>query len=115
MALDPQITFRHMPSSPAVETAIRDKVAKLEQLSSQITRCEVVVEEPHRSHRKGDLFHVRIHMFLPGGEIVVVRDPKDAVEHEDPYVALRDAFAAARRQLETHLRRRRYDARHAAE
>ena len=115
MAIEPQITFRHMPSSPAVETAIREKVAKLEKLAPQITRCEVLVEEPHRSHRKGDLFHVRVHMFLPGGEVVVVRDPKDPSEHEDVYVALRDAFDAARRQLETHLRRRRHDGRHAAE
>jgi cold shock CspA family protein len=37
---------------------------------------------------------------VPGSEIVVNRD-----QHEDVYVALRDAFDAARRQLEDYGRR----------
>jgi ribosome-associated translation inhibitor RaiA len=43
---------------------------------------------------------VRIDLKVPGKEIVVNRD-----HDEDIYVALRDAFDVARRQLEDHARR----------
>lgn len=111
MALEPRITFRHTNPSAAMEELIRDKTAKLFKLHDKISSCEVVIEEPHRSHKNGDLFHVRIHMVVPGGEIVVVRDPTEAAEHEDPKIAIRDAFEAARKQLLTHVRRRRVEPR----
>ena len=42
---------------------------------------------------------------MPGTELVVNRHPKDKHAHEDVYVAVRDAFDAARRQLEDYVRR----------
>jgi cold shock CspA family protein len=63
-----------------------------------------VVERPHRQHHKGTLFHVRIDLRVPGRELVVNRDPTEHHAHEDVYVAIRDAFDAARRQLEDHAR-----------
>ena len=54
-----------------------------------------------RQQNKGEAgFNVRVDIGVPGSEIVVNRD-----QHEDVYVALRDAFDAARRQLEDHGRR----------
>jgi cold shock CspA family protein len=38
---------------------------------------------------------------------VVRRDPPERHAHEDPYVAVRDAFDAARRQVEDYVRKRR--------
>jgi len=38
---------------------------------------------------------------------VVARDPKDNHEHEDVYIAIRDAFEAVRRQLKKKLRQKR--------
>jgi hypothetical protein len=46
------------------------------------------------------VFHVSLHLHLPGREIVVSRDPERNHAHEDIYVALRDACDAARSQLE---------------
>jgi hypothetical protein len=48
---------------------------------------------------------VRVTVAVPGPDIVVSCDhaPDDA--HEDAYVAVRDAFRAARRQLVAHVRR----------
>jgi ribosome-associated translation inhibitor RaiA len=66
--------------------------------------CHVSVEQPHRHKHQGRLFNVRITLHVPGGEFVVNRD-----HHEDVYVALQDAFAAARRQLEDNVRRLRGD------
>jgi len=45
---------------------------------------------PHQHKNQGKLFNVRIDIGVPGSEIVVNRD-----QHEDVYVALRDAFDAA--------------------
>ena len=102
-----EITFRGMDPSPALETAVRERAGLLEQFCSEIIGCSVVVEAPHRHHHKGNLFHLRIDVTVPDKEIVVKRSPDEHQAHEDPYVALRDAFDAVRRQLEDYVRKRR--------
>ncbi len=94
-----QITFRNMDPSPALSDRIRERAEGLGELTDRVTSCRVVVEAPHRHKRQGGLFHVRIDLRLPGESIVVSADPSAAHEHEDAYVAVRDAFDAARRQL----------------
>lgn len=94
-----QITFRDMPHSDALETHIRDKAQKLEQLFGDIISCRIVVEQPAKHHQQGKEFNVRIDLGVPGSEIVV-----DKQANEDVYIALRDAFAAAKRQLEDYAR-----------
>jgi len=107
MQLPLQITFRQMDPSPALEQRIRELAARLEKFSSRITRCQVVVEPtPHHQHQ-GRLHDIRIDITLPGGEIAIHRAHPADQAHEDPYVALRDAFRAARRKLEDYERRRR--------
>lgn len=95
-----QITVRGMPSSEALESHIRDKVHKLESFCEHVVSCHVVVEVPHKHKQQGKQFNVRIDLGVPGSEIVVNRD-----HHEDPYVALRDAINAAKRQLEDYAHR----------
>jgi hypothetical protein len=50
---------------------------------------------------------VRIEISVPGEHLVVGRSPDAHIAHEDPYVAARDAFRAAHRQLEDYVSRRR--------
>jgi ribosomal subunit interface protein len=102
-----KITFRDMPSSPAIETLIREKAAKLEEFCEDITRCHVTIEQPHRQHHKGNHFRVRVDITVPGEEVVVGRDPADNGAHEDAYVVIRDTFEAAGRQLREYAQRRR--------
>jgi len=102
-----EITFRHMNPSPALENEIRERAKRLEHYCPDMIGCKVVVEAPHRHHQQGNLFHFRIDTTVPGKEIVVQRSPDDQHAHEDPYVALRDAFDAMRRQLEDYSRKRR--------
>jgi len=104
MQTDLQITVRDMEHSPALEERIRDKVKKLEQVYPRIMGCRVVLEAPHRHKQQGKQFIVRVDVTVPGKEIVVNHD-----HHEDAYVALRDAFNAARRQLEEYARIQRGD------
>jgi cold shock CspA family protein len=63
-----------------------------------------LVESPHRRHHQGRLYHVRVELAVPGRSIVVNREPHEHHEHEDVYVAVRNAFDAVRRQLEDHVR-----------
>lgn len=95
-----RITIRDIPASEALEAHIRDKVGKLESFFDHIISCHVVVEMPHKHQHQGKEFTVRINIGVPGSEIIVNRD-----HHEDPYVALRDAFDAAKRQLEDYAHR----------
>lgn len=107
MQIPLQITFRNMDPSPAVEAKVRERAVLLERFHERITSCRVVVECQHHHHRQGNLYHVNIDLTVPGAEIVAGRAAPQHQAHEDVYVALRDAFDAARRQLENRARRQR--------
>jgi len=126
-----QVKFRNMPRSKAIEDNIREKASKLESFYDRIVSCRVIVGAPHRHHRKGKAYEVRIDLAVPGGELVINRWPKrlkaaksslteqpetELVErhqrskqrsHADMYVAIRDAFNAAGRKLQDYTRRQR--------
>lgn len=109
MKLPLQIAFRNLEPSLPVEQNIRERAEKLDQFYDQIMSCRVMVEAQHKHHHQGNTYHVRIDMTVPGDELVVSRDPGKDHAHEDVYVAIRDAFDAARRQLEDFNRRQRQD------
>jgi len=104
MPIPLNISFHGMDSSSALENHIREKVETLEQLHPNLTRCSVTIEKPHHHKQQGNAFNVRIDLYVPGDEIVVNRDA-----HEDAYVALRDAFEAAKRQVVRHAQKKRGD------
>lgn len=99
MQIPLQITVRDMEPSDALEARIRSKAQKLEEFFAHIVSCHVVVEMPHRHHQQGKQFNVRIDIGVPGNTIVLNRH-----QSEDVYVALRDAFDAAKRQLQEYSR-----------
>ena len=109
MQLPLQITFRNLDTSEAVETRIRERAAELDQVYDRITGCRVTVETATRKRQKKRLYSVRVDLTVPDHEIVANRSPANDHSHEDIYIAVRDAFAAARRRLEEHVRRRRGD------
>ena len=95
-----EVAFRGIPVDPAIESFVRRKVAGFDHVARRVTSCRVVLEQSHRRHRTGNLYRVRVDVTLPGREIVVERDPQDDHAHESLQVAITDAFAAARRQVE---------------
>lgn len=106
MKLPLQLTFRNVDPSPALEAKVRELAGRLDRYSSQVMRCHVIVEAPHQHQHQGKLFDVRIDITVPDREIAIHRvHPRDH-SHEDPYVALRDAFRALRRRLQDFERRR---------
>jgi ribosomal subunit interface protein len=104
MKIPLQITVRNASVSEAVHNDIREKASKLDQYSDHIIGCRVTVDNPHRHQHQGMLYKVQIDLTVHGSELVVKLHP-----HEDIYVAVRDAFDAARRQLEDYERRLRGD------
>ncbi|HHJ39036.1 MAG TPA: ribosome-associated translation inhibitor RaiA [Methylothermaceae bacterium] len=104
MQIPLQVTFRGIPQSEAMEAKIREKAEKLERYHDKIISCRVMVERTHHKHHKGDLYHVRIDLTVPNKEIVISREHHDNHAYEDAYVAIRDAFQAAARQLEEYAR-----------
>jgi len=104
MQLDLQITVRDAELSEAEERAIREAAAHLETFWNRITSCRVLIEMPRRRGRTGRLFNVRIDLGLPGGEVVIKRQPR-----EDLLTAVQDAFRAAERRVQDAARRVRGD------
>ncbi|HXV60248.1 MAG TPA: HPF/RaiA family ribosome-associated protein, partial [Vicinamibacteria bacterium] len=102
-----QITCRGFDLTEALERAVQERANKLETFFDKIESCQVVVEAPHRHHRKGNLYHVRIRLTVPGEEIVVSRDPPEHAENEDIHLVINDAFKETTRRLEDYVRRRR--------
>lgn len=98
----PQITYRGMPHSPAMDARIIELVARLDDLHPRITRCHVVVDETDRHKSKGNLFEVHVDLHVPGSEIVATQHA-----NEDAYVAITQAFEVVTRQLEDAVRRQR--------
>ncbi len=100
-----EISFEGLSHSEFVESRIREEVSKLEQFFDKIISCHVTVYLPHKHKTKGNLYAVRIYLSLPGGKMVKVdRRPDKHQAHEQPYVTIRDAFRAARRQLQDLVR-----------
>ena len=112
MQIPLQIIFHNMEPSDAVEANIKEKAAKLERFSDKITSCRVTVEAPHKHHHKGNIYHIAVDIVVPDAEVVVSRSPQDNHAHEDIYVAIRDSFNSARRQLEDYELKRRGKIKH---
>ncbi len=113
-----QVSYRDFPPSAALETRIGQEVEKLETFYPSIISCRVLLELAHRHHQRGNPFHMRIEVGIPGQDVIVSHEPdldlfrfeelSKSLEidapHKDIYVAIRDAFKAARRRLQDHAR-----------
>ena len=109
MTVPLQITFRDLPSSAAVEAQIRERAESLERVFDRVTSCRVIVEGRHRPQRAGKVAHLCVELTLPGKVITIGRGAGEFEAHDDVFVAVRAAFDAARRRLDSYAQRRRGD------
>jgi ribosomal subunit interface protein len=106
MQRDLKLTWIHVPPSEALEAHVRQHAARLERFFGRIVGCAVALEARSRHHhRSGSMYRVRIELAVPGGRLVVGRDPDESDTHEDVYAAVNAAFREARRRLQDHARR----------
>ena len=96
-----QISFENSEPSEAVRAAIGHEVKRLEKYQHHITGCRVAVVAPSAKHRHGAVYRINIWVTIPPhGNFVVSHRPSDDQSHVHVEVAIKDAFAAARRQIE---------------
>ena len=101
MQIPLQISFENMEPSEAARAAIGREVERLEKYRHHITGCRVAVIAPSTKHRHGSVYRINIWVTIPPHEnIVVSHQPSDDRSHMHVEVAIKDAFAAARRQIE---------------
>jgi ribosome-associated translation inhibitor RaiA len=120
-----QLTFHHVQPSPAISARIRTATQHLERFYGRITSCHVVITAIQRHRRHANPYRVCIELIVPGTRLVIGRRPAHRVaaapnasspkaeasttdaRHQDLYVAIHDAFDAARRRLEHYARKQR--------
>lgn len=100
-----QIMFRGMDPSESAEAQVRRRADELDEFSDRIVSCRVTLEAAHRRRHQGKLYQVHVDISVPGRHVLVNRSHDENHAHEDLHVAIRDAFDAARRQLQDHMRR----------
>ena len=114
-----ELSFNNLDPSPAVETRIRERVARLDRLFPKITTCHVAVDSNRRAeghgHSRAVAYDVRIELHVPGAELAVSRRPGNRHKHSDIYVAVRDSFDAMERQLKSYADRLHRDVKSHAE
>jgi cold shock CspA family protein len=99
-----KIICRDFPLNEATEAEISRKARNLETYYPRLSGCEVTVRAPAlKHHRKGGPFSVNSRLTTPGKELSIDRQHQEELSQ-----AVREAFDAARRQLEDHAREQRH-------
>lgn len=93
-----QLTFHGLQPSVSLNDYVQKKADKLTKLNDRITHVRVAVEAPHRHHRMGNAFRVRIDIGVPGEDVLVDHHHKGSTQ-TDAYAAIDEAFEDALRAL----------------
>lgn len=99
MISDFQILFHKIDQSHALVHAVQKRINKLERFCDQIMSGRVVLDSPHNCHLKGKVYSVSIEIHTAVKEVIVNQEQHNNHAHEDLYIAIRDAFDVAERQL----------------
>jgi hypothetical protein len=94
------ITFRHIGHSGALEERARKLGSRLGRFNGRIMQCHMTLEGADNDCRSGSPYCVKIDLIVPGAQIHADSLHADGAGHKDIYLALRDAFINAKRQLQ---------------
>ena len=101
-----EIVARDIALPSSVEDEIRERTAKLTQFHGRILRCRVTVTGPGRHHLNGPC-RVKLLLAIPGKDTIISHQRGGNVLQ-----AIREAFKAAERKLEDHVRKTRGHVKH---
>ncbi len=102
MTFPVKVTFHNTRHSDSAEALVYELAERLTRFHQRITHCEVVVDVPHQHHHKGNEYHVRVILTIPGQKVVTQRHKGDTGTHPDLLAAVRAAFDVAERRLRNH-------------
>jgi len=91
------LTFRHIERSGALEARAREFGERLRRSHDRISHCHITVLG--ESGDGGFAIGVKIHVSVPGAQIHADGVAPDGAQPQDVFIALRDAYESARRQL----------------
>jgi ribosomal subunit interface protein len=102
MQIPLEISTRDVTLSPQIEAELSKRAGKLERHFNRITSCRIALERPTGNHHHdGGPYRVRVDVTVPGMELVADK------QADEIFIAIRDAFEAAERQMEDFVDRRR--------
>ena len=107
-----QIVFHNIEQSTSIAVAVNKRISKLQRFCDRILAGRVVLDSPHNNHHKGKVYSVGLEIHTPSKEVRVNQEQHDNHAHEDLYVAIRDAFNAAERQLKAIHKKHRIERSH---
>ena len=106
MNIEPQLAFKNIEPSDVVRAIVDNNIRKLQKHHRALSSCRVVFERPQHRHKTGDHYRVSVDLKMTGGiEVAVTRNPPLDKDRDSAFVALREAFDIADRQL-TEVNRR---------
>lgn len=104
MQVEPEIVGRNFDLRESMRTEILERIEGLEKFFDKIISCKVKVEAIRKSESAPHAFSVAINLAVPNATIVVNRPPRADLGN-----AVREAFDAAKRDLEDYVRKLRGD------
>lgn len=100
MKVAPEITYRGVDKTNAIEALIHEKIAKLERVCDHISSCHIVLEKEQDRPRDRSPYRVRLDITVPPSHELAA---ESTMSHQTQYAELdtvvRDAFEKAWRQL----------------
>ena len=100
MQLPVNITYRGLKKSQGIERLVLEKATRLDKFCDHISRCDVAIEQPNHTHKKGNQFRVRIDVTVPPGHELVAEEKQiDNGTHDPLAKVIHDAFKTMEREL----------------
>ena len=94
-----RIVFEGFTASEPARVEVRAWLERLGALTAAMTDGEVTMEALDRGHAERH-YRVRMELAMPAGVVKIGPEHPSNRPHEDIYVAIRNAFRAAKRELE---------------
>lgn len=100
MKVPPEITYRGVDKTEAIETLIHEKIAKLERVCDHISSCHIAVEKEQDRPRDRSPYRVRLDITVPPEhELAAESTMGHRTQYAELDTVIRDAFDKAWRQL----------------
>jgi len=106
-----EISYKHVSKSDWIEDFINRQVERLERYAGDIIACRVAVEMDHKRRTRGNPFHIRVEVSLPGKKRLVTSSEPLEVD-KDKQQELRNVIRDAFRSMEKRLKKTQKERKH---
>ncbi len=95
-----ELILKNVENKAEIEDVVHEKLEKLERVCDHVISCRVFIEQNPTHQHKAASYHVRVDVRLPPHHEIVVKRDSGRNVHENLATVVREAFIAARRQVE---------------